>query len=209
MKTKILPLAVVCAFAVGANQAAADTVTATVNAKAGLSPVLSLTCTDVNFGVWRVPVRSAGGVTTIVLTVSANNSTGATTATIGGNSTTVAAASGYEVPEAALCTVNGSNNISATIQNAIANNTGLTFGPSAHNNLKNPNTAASLSAELSLAGSGVAISATGNGTFRVIGTLTIPETIVEQNYGGYSTRSGGTEGEGNAATVTVTDAPVI
>jgi hypothetical protein len=210
MKTKILPLAMICAFAVAANQAVAnDTVSATVNAKAGLSPVLSLTCSDVNFGVWRVPVRSAGGTTTISLDVSANTSAGATTPTVGGNTTNVAAASGYEVPEASICTVNGSNNVSSTIQTTIANNTGLSFGPSTHNNLKNPNTAAALTADLALKGAGVAIGATGSGTFRVIGVLTIPETIAEVNYGGYSTRSGGNDGEGNAATVTVTDALLI
>jgi len=207
MKTKILPLAMVCAFATLATQANAnDTVSATVNAKAGLSPVLSLTCSDVNFGVWRVPVRSTGGATTITLDVSLNTSAGATTPSVGGNTTNVAAASGYEVAEAAICSVNGSNNISKTIRTAITGNTGLSFGPSTHNNLKNPNTTASLSADLSLYEPGVAINAIGSGTFRVVGVLTIPETIAQIHYGGYSTRSGGLDSQGNSATVTVTDA---
>lgn len=202
-------LAAVTATAVTAMPAQAqDTVSATVNAIAGLSPVLSLTCTDVNFGVWRVPVRSAGGTTTVTLAVSANNSSGATTATTGGNTTGVAVASGYQVPNAATCTVNGSNNPSSTIRTAISNNTGLKFGTSAHNNLNNPASAAALSADLSLGGTGVAIGQTGSGTFRVTGVLTIPQNIIVDNYGGYSTRTAQMPDEsiGNAATVTVTDA---
>lgn len=188
------------------NASANDTVSASVNALAGLSPVLSLTCTDVNFGVWRVPVRSAGGTTTVTLSVSANTSAGATTATSGGNTTGVAAASGYNVPNAAVCTVNGSNNPSQTIITAIANNAALTFGASNHNNLNNPSQVVSgMSADLALGGAGVAINTSGAGTFRVVGVLSIPETIAANNYGGYRTSTGGSGGEGNAATVTVTD----
>ncbi len=205
MKTKILPLAMVCAFATLASQANAnDTKTAPVGAIAGLSPVLSLTCTNVNFGVWRVPVRSSGGATTVTLTVSANNASGSTTATTGGNTTNVAAASGYEVPNAATCTVSGSNNATDTIQTAIADNTGLNFGISNHNNLTAPVATAALTADLALGGTGVLINSTGSGTFRVVGVLSIPETIVQDNYGGYATSTAE-----NSATVTVTDTPVI
>jgi len=190
---------------------AQDTVSANVNAVAGISPVLSLTCNDVNFGVWRVPVRSSGGTTAITLTVSANNSAGSTTATSGGNTTGVALASGYNVPNAATCTVNGSNNASQTIRSAISNNTGLLFGSSNHNNLNNPSQVAPLTANLTLGGTGVVIGSTGSGTFRVTGVLTIPQNIAADNYGGYSTRSANMPDEsvGNAATVTVTDALVI
>lgn len=184
---------------------AADTVTASVNARAGVSPVLSLTCNDVNFGVWRVPVRTGGSATTITLTVSANSAAGATTATVGGQATWVSFASGYQVPDAALCTVAGATKHSATIQTAISDNTGLTFGASNHNNLNNPVQVASLSANLSLGGIGVAIDSNGAGTFRVVGVLSIPATITVNNYGGYKTQTGGAGGAGNAASVTVTD----
>lgn len=209
MKTKLLAAALSTALLSGALQAHAnDTVSANVNAVAGISPVLSLTCNNVNFGVWRVPVRSSGGSTTVTLSVSANNSAGATTAATGGNTTGVAIASGYNVPNAATCTVNGSNNPSQTIQTSIANNTGLIFGTSNHNNLSNPQQTASLSADLTLGGAGVQIGSTGSGTFRVTGVLTIPQTIVAENYGGYSTSSANMPDEsvGNSATVTVTDA---
>jgi len=191
----------------GVNASANDTVSASVNALAGLSPVLSLACTDVNFGVWRVPVRSSGGTTSVTLTVSANTSGGSTTATSGGNTTGVALASGYNVPNAGVCTVNGSNNPSQTIQTGIDNNVALTFGASNHNNLNNPQQVVSgMAADLTLGGAGVAINTQGAGSFRVTGVLTIPEGIAETNYGGYRTSTGGTDGEGNAATVTVTDA---
>lgn len=211
MKTKFLALALVSAAMIAVPAQAQDTVSANVNAIAGISPVLSLTCNDVNFGVWRVPVRSSGGTTAITLTVSANNSSGSTTATSGGNTTGVALASGYNVPNAATCTVNGSNNASQTIQSAISNNTGLKFGSSNHNNLNNPSQLATLTADLTLGGTGVVIGSTGAGTFRVTGVLTIPQTITADNYGGYSTRSANMPDDsvGNAATVTVTDAKII
>lgn len=204
MKNKLMA-AVLAATALSALPAQAqDTVSTTVNARAGLSPVLSLACDRVNFGVHRVPIRATGGVTTISLAVSANNASGATTATTGGNTTNVAAASGFEVPAAAICTVNGSNNVSSTIQSAISQNTGLNFGASNHNNLNNPAQVAALTADLSLAGAGVTINSVGAGTFRVTGVLTIPEVITAENYGGYSTVTAE-----NSATVTVTDALAI
>ena len=201
MKIKFLLLVMLSAFIVLADQANAnDTNSAPVGAIAGLSPVLSLTCTEVNFGVWRVPVRSSGGATTVTLTVSANNASGSTTATTGANTIDVALASGYEAPAAATCTVTGSNNASKTIQTAIADNTGLIFGSSTHNNLTRPVATAALTANLALAGAGVVINSAGSGTFRVVGVLSIPETIVQDNYGGYATSTAE-----NAATVTVTD----
>jgi hypothetical protein len=137
----------------------------------------------------------------VTLTVSANNSSGSTTATTGGNTTGVALASGYNVPNAATCTVNGSNNATETIQTSISGNTGLEFGGSNHNNLNFPQQVATLSADLALAGPGVLINSTGSGSFRVAGVLTIPEAITAQNYGGYRTSTAE-----NSATVSVTDA---
>ncbi len=167
--------------------AAADSVVASVDATAGLSPVLSMTCDSVNFGVWRIPTRSTGGTTTITLTVSSNTAAGTTTATPGGNTTGAGLAAGYLPPLAATCTVSGSNNLSSTIQTAITGATNLPFGPSAHNTLSVPATLASMRANLALAGTGVAINGSGTGTFRVVGVLTVPETIVSGNYGGYRT----------------------
>lgn len=203
VEVKRIPLIILCFATLASSHALAnDTVSSTVNAKAGLRPILSLFCTDVNFGVWRVPVRTAGGTSSITLSVSANNASGTTTATVGGNAQKVAKASGYDEPTASVCTVNGANTTSATIKTAITDNTNLTFGGSTHNNLKSPSATAALSANLALAGEGVLINSTGAGTFRVVGTLTLPEAISADNYGGYATD---TADGANAATVTVTD----
>lgn len=180
-------LAATTLAAVPAQAQNADRVIASVDALAGLSPVLSMTCDSVNFGVWRIPTRTTGGTTTITLTVSSNNAAGVTTATPGGNTTGAGLAAGYLPPDAATCTVSGSNNLSQTIQTAIVGATNMPFGGSAHNNLSTPATLASLRADLALAGTGVVINGTGTGTFRVVGVLTVPQTIVTGNYGGYAT----------------------
>jgi hypothetical protein len=48
----------------------------------------------------------------------------------------------------------------------------------------------------------VLVDGSGNGAFRVVGVLTIPEPIVVGNYGGYQTGTGTTVG---GATVSFTD----
>jgi hypothetical protein len=177
----------------------ADTGTASVNAIAGLAPVITISCTDVNFGVWRIPSRSSGGATTITLTTATNTAAAATTAAATGNTTSVALASGFVAPTAATCSVSGIMNKSATVQTSIASNTGLTFATSNHESLAHPTALADLRANLSLEGTGVVIDASGVGAFRVGGVLTIPNVIDASHYGGYKTNGV------NAALVTVTD----
>jgi hypothetical protein len=206
MTSKAVLAAALAATILGTPSAASaqDSREAFVNARAGIVPVLNLVCTPVNFGVWRMPIRSTGGTTTVTLTVaSGDQSLALTTATATGNVTSVALASGYQAPDAARCTVSGSTNPEQTIQTSIRDNIGLAFGASTHDNLTNPGTPATLSADLSLASTGVAINSNGTGVFRVAGVLTLPQTIAAVNYGGYST----TTAE-NAAIVTVTDALV-
>ena len=199
--SKISTAVVLGTLAVISMQAqAVDTGTATVNATAGLAPVVVVSCTDVNFGVWRIPNRSSGGQTTVItLTTAANTAGAVTTATATGDTTSVALATGYLAPVAATCSVSGIMNKAATVQTAISANTSLTFAPSTHESLADPTALAALSAELTLAGTGVAIDGNGSGAFRVTGVLTIPAAITGNNYGGYKTSVG------NAATVTVTD----
>lgn len=179
-----------------------STITASVNARAGLSPVLSVTCDAVNFGVWRVPIRTNGGITTITLTVSANTAAGVSTGTPSGNTTNVSLDSRYLPPSAATCTVLGSRPINSTLPTAITGNTNLSFIASNHESLPTPTTLAPLTADLALAGTGVAVDALGGGAFRVTGVLTIPEVIAAANYGGYQTGTGTTVG---GATVSFTD----
>ena len=199
--SKISTAVVLGTLAVISMQAqAVDTGTATVNATAGLAPVVVVSCTDVNFGVWRIPNRSSGGQTTVITLTTATNTSGAvTTATATGDTTSVALATGYVAPTAATCSVSGIMNKSATVRTAISANTSLTFAPSTHESLADPTALAALSAELTLAGTGVAIDGNGSGAFRVTGVLTIPAAIIGGNYGGYKTNGV------NAATVTVTD----
>ena len=178
---------------------AVDTGTASVNAIAGLAPVVIVSCTDVNFGVWRIPNRTSGGATTVTLTVPSNTAAAATTATATGNTTRVALASGFVAPTAATCSVSGLMTQLATVQTAIANNNNLGFTSSNHEALDTPITLAALSANLTLAGTGVYVDTNGLGAFRVTGVLTIPNVINGNHYGGYKTNGV------NAATVSVMD----
>jgi hypothetical protein len=177
---------------------AVDSGSASVNATAGLAPVVIVSCTDVNFGVWRIPNRTSGGVTTITLT-GGNTAGSTTTATAAGNTTRVSLASGYVAPTAATCSVSGIMNQLTTVQTSIANNNYLGFTYSTHEGLDAPTTLAPMTADLSLAGAGVYIDTNGLGSFRVNGVLTIPQSINGNHYGGYKTNGI------NAARVTVMD----
>ena len=134
--------------------------------------------------------------------VSANTAAGVSTGTASGNTTNVALDSGYLPPSAATCTVLGARPVSSTLPTAISGNTGLSFIASNHETLPTPSSLAALTANLALAGSGVAVDALGGGAFRVVGVLTIPEPIVAANYGGYQTGTGTTVG---GATVSFID----
>ena len=81
-------VAVLAAFA--STNTFAETASDTVDAKAGIQPAMELVCTDVSFGVWRIPARTGaggsatfyiGGVLTIPGTISANNYGGYKTTT--------------------------------------------------------------------------------------------------------------------------------
>lgn len=195
--------AVLTAFVALPAQAQTVTVVSTsVNARAGLSPVLAISCDAVNFGVWRVPIRNSGGLTEIGLTVSANNATGVTTFSVAGNTINVARDTSYLPPKAATCLVVGSRPVSTNLPTAISSNANLGFIASNHENLPTPSVLAELVANLALGGTGVAVDANGAGSFRVTGFLTIPEVIVQGNYGGYQT---GTGTAPSGATVSFTD----
>jgi hypothetical protein len=176
---------------------AQQVVTASVNARAGLAPLTAISCDDVNFGVWRMPSRTTGGSTVITLTVSANNASGTTTATVTGNNTNVAVASGYNASLAATCAVTGATTVSATLPTTITNNVGLAFISSNHENLATPSVLSAMVATLTLGGTGVVIDSAGSGSFRVVGVLTVPQAVTTTNYGGYKTST--------SATVSMTD----
>ena len=190
-------LAVTALSSLFATGAMADTASDTVDAKAGLVPALELSCTDVSFGVWRVPVRSTGGDTIITLDRATN------TAAASGNDSRVAQSlsDASWTQSRGECTLSGSRAADSTAADvSITGGTGMTFtGQAAATTgfvgLAAPSTAATLAATLTTGATTTITS--GASTFYIGGTLTIPETIVSANYGGYKTSE--------AATVTVDD----
>jgi len=96
MKLKKLMVGVTVAalpFGIFVGQAAAETATDTIDVYAGLAPVMELSCSDVNFGVWRVPTGTrSGGATTVAL------ATDSTTSITAGSSTNIALSANYEDP---------------------------------------------------------------------------------------------------------------
>ena len=169
-----------------------------VDAKAGLQPALELTCTDVSFGVWRVPIRSSGGTTTITLSQDTDE------ATIGGSNVSRVAQSnsGTWLANRGLCTLSGSTAANATVVAITkANSTdmalsGAADGVSGYAGLDAPTTAASLVATLDVPTTAT-MNSEGEATFHIGGVLTIPQNIIANNYGGYKTTT--------AATITADD----
>ena len=175
-------------------KAAAETATDDVEVYAGLAPVLELVCSDVKFGVWRVPVRTSGDVTLITLT--ADNVVAVT-----GNAAGVAKSEANDAePAAGNCTFTGSSAeasedgmvvtmVVGGSQASVADGN-LTNGamvPTANNEyagLLMPVSSASLGFSLSFPQS-AAIGSDGSGSFKITGILTIPETIIAANYGAY------------------------
>jgi hypothetical protein len=179
-KSLFLAAAVLAASGAQAQQTASTT----VNAVAGLAPVMTLTCTDVNFGVWTVPSGDRGGVTTLTMSVNAPDSATATETIAVSGVTTVA----QIYPDTAgRCVVQGAWN---TLTAAINGNSGMAFGTSNHivalGNVKVPTvTNSNVSANLTLSTTTPSVNANSEAFFYVVGTLTIPNNLITGNYGGY------------------------
>lgn len=199
MKAKLAAAFLVCTalLALPAHAQTTSTVSARVNATAGLSPLFALDCHGVDFGSWFVPLRNTGGQTFITLTVDVNNASGATTGTATGNTARVSLETRYP-PKAGTCTVTGSESLSLSLKASIAQNVAMTMGGLNLYGRPSPSLQAVMLADLALVDSARIPVTAGTGSFRVVGTLTIPEVIVSGNYGGYQT-----QGEGM---ITVTDA---
>lgn len=167
-------------------QSSGTTMTTSVNARAGLAPVTTLRCLDdgINFGVWREPVRSTGGATTITLNYT---SVGGTTVTVGGNSLNVGLAAGYNPPSVAACSLVGSLSREASVNTVVTTSPILLNVASNHESLATPQSMADLRASL-ITNASVTTDGNGDATIIVRGVLTIPETIVIDNFGGYKTK---------------------
>jgi len=186
-----------------ATSVTADQVSASVETTAGLAPVLTLTCTDVDFSVWRLPLRPDVNLpTTIGLSIAANKSTSPTVASLGGNTLFVAREASFTDVVAGTCTVHGSNNPNQRIRVKINNNKNLVLAGTDRGKLTRPSQDAVVKADLELKEDFVEIDSAGHGTFRVVGVMTVPTLISVDNYGGYTTTAVSAM---NAAEVVVTD----
>lgn len=208
MLSDLKKVAVIVGLTAISSSAIAETATDTIEVYAGLAPVLELVCSDVKFGVWRVPTRTGGGVTTI--TLSDNDS-----AEAGGDTTGVALVNltrnPAAQPAAGSCAFTGSaatagDTAMAVSMAATEATTGagtLTSGTMVSDRdedygvgISFPVLAAGLGFTLSFPTT-TAIDANGAGSFKIAGVLTIPETIVPNNYGAYK--------QNGTITVTVND----
>lgn len=161
----------------------AVTASADIDVTAGIAPVLSMTCTPVKFGVWRVPVRNSGSATAIELslisdtpTVSGNTAGGVALSTTAG----WGAARGQ-------CTVTGSAAADSTLLNITAANSTGTLGAdssSAYTGLSAPATPIA-ALGYALAAATTAPLTSGGTTFYVGGSLSIPQNVTTANYGAY------------------------
>ncbi|HEY7884493.1 MAG TPA: hypothetical protein VIC08_06040 [Cellvibrionaceae bacterium] len=193
---KLTTLATIVAAGFATN-AAAETATDTIDVYAGLAPVLEMECTDVNFGVWRVPTGDRSGTTTVTLDA---GSTATATVTSGGAAdTAVSLSTKYNAPAAGTCNVTGSTVTSGNGAASITTGSSGTFLGTASNpfatGLAAPTALPPGSAfdfTLSLSTATPAINANGEATFQVIGSMEIPNNLVSDNYGAYKSEGSST-----------------
>lgn len=167
--------------------------TAQINAVAGVAPILSLVCSDVDFGVWRIPVRNAPQQTKVTLAHS-NNGGPTTIATLSEHVVGVAQASTFGQAEVGTCTVSGSQHPSQRIGVSILGTGELVLAPASKSRLPPAaQKAQGISVSLRLSEPTVLIGQDGRGVFTVVGDFNIPARIRSENHGGYSTQSFGPE----------------
>ncbi len=195
---KFTKLSLVTALLAGSvvTTAQAETASTSVNVFAGLASVMTLTCSNVNFGTWRVPAGPrASGASIITLTNDHNVSvTDGTAAGVALTGTNIA-------PAAGSCSVTGSTKTSGTGTATLTSPTG-TFVATTGTGFDGESLAAPASASttftysLALSTGTPAISPTGTTAFTIAGTMRIPDGLAMGNYGGY---------KGAAITVAFTD----
>lgn len=156
-----------------------------VNAVVAIHPMISLTCTPVNLGVWRVPPRTAGGITRVMLDIDKE--------ALGPQvffNRKIAKAGAYAdwEPTFGECTLSNSRALdmaSAVIK--ISNNRLLKVGPDGN---------AFTNVQGGRAGYGIRVDVytptlvqikDGQATFKVGGGMTIPERVQVGDYGAYRT----------------------
>lgn len=176
--------------------------TAQINAVAGVAPILSLVCSDVDFGVWRIPVRNGPRQTKVTLAHS-NNGGSTTIATLSEHVDGVAQASTFGQAEVGTCTVSGSQHPRQRIGASILGTGELVLAPASKSRLPPAaQRAQGISVSLRLSEPTVLIDQDGRGVFTVVGDFMIPAQIRSENHGGYSTQAFDPE---NTLIVTVRD----
>jgi hypothetical protein len=163
--------------------------TAQINAVAGVAPILSLVCSDVDFGVWRIPVRNGPRQTKVTL-VHSNNGGSTTIATLSEHVVGVAQASTFGPAEVGTCTVRGSQHPGQRIGVSILGTGELALAPANKSRLPPAaQKAQGISVSLRLSEPNALIGQDGQGVFTVVGDFNIPAQIRSANHGGYSTQA--------------------
>lgn len=162
---------------------------AQINAVAGVAPILSVVCSDVDFGVWRIPVRDAPGQTKVTLAYS-NSGSPTTIATLSEHVAEVAQASTFGQANVGTCTVSGSQHPGQRIGVSILGTGELVLAPASKSRLPPAaQKAQGISVSLRLSEPTVLIGQDGRGVFTVVGDFMIPARIRSENHGGYSTQA--------------------
>lgn len=203
-------LATIVAATVVLSSAAAEEATADISVYAGLEPVMQLTCTDMNFGVYQIARgdRGIGSNPTIaILNFTVSGSSGLVTTSIsftnaGQDQIALSDKPQFDGPQPAICVVTGSRakNTAITITRDPVKLTGMAFSGAATNpfatTLLDPTTAASGILGYFVVPESVNTDAEGNAEFIITGEAHIPNNLSADNYGSYKAAP---------LTITVTD----
>lgn len=184
-KLHVCTLMMAISGALLAGNASAQQSSDTVDAYAGIAPTLELTCTDVNFGVWRMGTGTRGGATVITLP------SDGTVAVRSGGTAALSTSNSHQAPVRSTCQLKGSGAPDTTVATVtLSNNLAMAFSGTSSNNfavtLPAPTTDAVLTANLTASTLAPVISG-GATQIYLGGVLTIPDNIVAANYGSYKT----------------------
>ena len=173
--------------------ARAETVTDTIQIYAGISPVLEMNCTDLNFGVWLLPVGTRAGPTYIEI-ASSGTATAQLTDAAGVADNAVSLSAKFDAPAAGVCTVTGSQVGGVGVNGTATITTGGPVGtliPGENASAANYPGAAdiglgSFTYAIALSTTTPAISAEGTAIFMVVGNMMIPAAVLASHYGAYT-----------------------
>ena len=185
----------------------AETATDDIDVYSGLAPVMTLTCTDLNFGVYQIARgdRGTGGVTTVTLSWNHDgfNDVYATSIGFTNPGQDMIALSdklSYDGPSPGLCTVSGSQASNTSIAISRSPTTAFNFAGTAGNpfaaTLDTPDAALTNMLGVMTVPATVALDANGSGSFVITGAVQIPNNLSAGNYGSY---------KGPAVTISVSD----